>query len=343
MKQNATIRDVAIEAGVSVATVSRAIHKNGYISQENQDKIDAAIKKLGYIERSRTRTDRAVKKDSMPVLFKRSKVIAVIGGTSKEHTFLPRLEHALSIAANNAGFYTLYIAQKPSNDNLTEVVSKALQENVCGIIISDFADERISPENKEMILGLPVPVVVVERAVCTELNSVQIDSKQGIYLACKHLYESGRKNLVYVTAPLFGSVEQERLQGFQDAAAEYHMSPSVHICHSSLREDCYSELTKIFNSEEIPDAIVAWSDLFAITARQFLYDRSIAVPDKVAIFGYDDFLASYTAPPLSTVRAPLNELAASAVGIIKENLDNRGEFFARNIKLTPNLVLRAST
>jgi len=343
MKQNATIRDVALEAGVSVATVSRAIHKNGYISQENQEKIRAAIKKLGYIEKSRVRNDHTSKQDSKPASHKRSKVIAVIGGTSKEHTFLPRLEHALSIAANNAGFYTLYIAQKPANENLAEVVSKALQENVCGIIISDFADERISPENKEMILGLTVPVVVVERAVCTELNSVQIDSRQGIYLACKHLYESGRRNLVYITAPLVGSVEKERLQGFHEAAAEYRKTPSVHICRSSLREDCYNELTAIFNSENTPDAIVAWSDLFAITARQFLYDRNIAVPNQVAIFGYDDFLASYTAPPLSTVRAPLNELAASAVSIIKDNLENNGEFFARNMKLTPNLVLRAST
>ena len=343
MKQNVTIRDVALEAGVSVATVSRAIHKNGYISQENQEKILAAIKKLGYIEKSRVRTDHAARQDAKAVPCRRSKVIAVIGGISKEHTFLPRLEHALSIAANNAGFYTLYIAQKPGNENLADVVAKALQENVCGIIISDFADEKISPANKEMILGLPVPVVVVERAVCTELNSVQIDSKQGIYLACKHLYESGRSNLVYITAPLVGTVEQERLQGFKDAAAEYHRTPSVHICRSSLREDCYNELTTIFNSEGIPDAIVAWSDLFAITARQFLYDRGIAVPDQVAIFGYDDFLASYTAPPLSTVRAPLNELAASAVSIIRDNLENNGEFFARNIKLTPNLVLRAST
>ena len=206
MKQNVTIRDVALEAGVSVATVSRAIHKNGYISQENQEKILAAIKKLGYIEKSRVRTDHAARQDAKAVPCRRSKVIAVIGGISKEHTFLPRLEHALSIAANNAGFYTLYIAQKPGNENLADVVAKALQENVCGIIISDFADEKISQANKEMILGLPVPVVVVERAVCTELNSVQIDSKQGIYLACKHLYESGRSNLVYVTAPLVGTV-----------------------------------------------------------------------------------------------------------------------------------------
>ncbi len=342
MGTRVTIRDVAAEAGVSVATVSRAIHKNGYISQENQEKIDNAIKKLGYVEKSRGGDYRPAR-PAASATGARSRVIAVIGGVSREITFLPRLEHALSIAANSAGFYTLYIAQKPDNENLEEVTVRALRENVCGIIISDFRDERISQENKEMLLNLPVPVVVVERAVCTELNSVQIDSRQGIYLACKHLYDTGRKKLVYVTAPLVGSVEQERLQGFKDAAAEYQKSTSVHICRSSLREDCYNELTRIFNNEEFPDAIVAWSDLFAITARQFLYDRGIEVPDKVAIFGYDDFLASYTAPPLSTVRAPLNELAAAAVSIIRDNLENKGEFFARNIKLTPNIVLRAST
>ena len=339
MTPKATIRDVAAEAGVSVATVSRAIHHNGYISKENQERIDEAIKKLGYVER---RSSKEVPtKLSKPS--NQSRTIAVIGGIAQEHTFLPRLAYSLSIAANNAGFYTLYIAEKPDNSNLSSILDTALEENVCGIIISDFTDEPISRENKDLILQLPVPVVIIERAVCTELNSVQIDSRQGIYLACKHLYETGRHNLVYLTGPISGSVEKERLLGFQDAASEYGHKPEVHICKSTSREDCFNELTGIFEGNSIPDGIVAWSDLFAITARQFLYERNISVPDDVAIFGYDDFLASYTAPPLSTVRAPLNELATVAISIIRDNLNNTGEFFARNIKLTPNIVLRAST
>ena len=346
MGKKATIKDVAAQAGVSVATVSRTIHRNGYVSKENELKVREAIALLGYEEKKTVAFA-----DPAPLMHTaahevRSRVIAVVGSTSKEHTFMPRLTYALSLAANAVGFYTLYIAQHPDNANIAEIAAKALAQNVCGIIFTDFGDFEISQENKDLLLGLDVPVVILERAVCTELNGVRIDSKRGIYLACKYLYETGRRHLCYLTAPIVGSVEKERMDGFVEAAEDYGVilpSDAIHICASMDRKDCQKELQKMYESGSFPDAIVAWSDLFAITTRQFLYDHNVSVPLQTAIFGYDDFLASYTAPPLSSVRAPINEMASAAISIIRDNLENTGEFFARNINLTPNLVLRSST
>lgn len=337
MKSKATIKDVAAKAGVSVATVSRWIHSNGYVSEANAAKISDAIEYLGYQK----------KQKAEPKSDKKRRLIAVIGGSAGlEHTYLPRLSHALSIAANEMGYFTMYIARQPNNKNISDIIQTALTEQVCGIIVSNFEDLSLTHQNKQLLANCGVPVVITERAVCAELNSVHIDTIQGIYMATKYLIESGRKKLLYLTRPIDGSVENDRLVGFQTAVKEcldQDFRYKIHICETMQREACADALKKIYQSNFIPDGIVCWSDVYAITTMQFLYKRQIKVPEDTAVVGYDDFLASYSTIPLTSVRSPLTELAREAVGIIVNNQYSDGEFFARTITVTPKLIIREST
>ena len=337
MKKKATIKDVAAKAGVSVATVSRWIHSNGYVSEANAQKIDEAVHYLGYQTKQKTE----------PSCDKKRRIIAVIGGSAGiEHTYLPRLSHALSIAAGKMGYYTMYIARQPDNENISDIIRIALSEQVCGIIISDFKDLSLTQSNKLFLANCGVPVVITERAVCAELNGVYIDTMQGVYMATKYLIESGRKRLLYLTKSIDGSVENDRLVGFQTAVKECpepDFGYEIRICESMQREACADALEKIYQSSFIPDGIVCWSDVYAITTMQFLYKKQIRVPEETAVVGYDDFLASYSTIPLTSVRSPLSELAREAVGIIVNNQNSDGEFFARTITVTPKLIIREST
>ena len=336
MKNNPTLNDVARLANVSIATVSRVINQNGYVSDENRQKIEKAIAVLNY--RGRT-ANKIVRK-------KKSRRIAIITSTSREHTFLPRLTYALSIAANQAGYFTLGIHRGPDNESLPELVKLALENDICGIIFTDYKDTSISQQNIDILLHCGVPVVIVERAVCSELNSVKIDTRQGVYIAARHLLETGRRNIIYITAPISGTVEQDRLDGFKQALRERNIlvtDDRIHICSSMAREDCQLELEKIFKDNCTVDGVVAWSDVFGVTAMQYFNKRGIKVPKDVAVVGYDDFLASYTVPAMSSVRSPLDDMAAAAINIIHENNHSNGEFFARTVALTPKLIVRESS
>lgn len=337
MKSKVTIKDIAAKAGVSVATVSRWIHSNGYVSEANAQKINEAVQYLGYQPKKKTESP----------CEKKRKIIAVIGGSAGiEHTYLPRLSHALSIAAAKMGYYTMYIAKQPNNKNLPELIQAALLEQVCGIIIADFEDLSLTQQNKHFLANCGVPVVITERAVCAELNGVYIDTMQGVYMATKYLIETGRKRLLYLTKSIDGGVENDRLIGFQTAVkecSEQDFQYEIRICESMQREACADALEKIYQSSFIPDGIVCWSDVYAITTMQFLYKKKIRVPEETAVVGYDDFLASYSTIPLTSVRSPLIELAREAVGIIVNNQNSDGEFFARTITVTPKLIIREST
>ncbi len=335
MKGNPTLNDVAEMAGVSIATVSRVLNQNGYVSAENRVKIEDAITKLGYRGRSANKTFKR----------KKSRLIAIITSTSRVHTFLPRLTYALSIAANQAGYFTLGIHRSADNETLPELVNLALENNICGMVFTDFKDIFVNPQNIDILLHCGVPVVLVERAVCSELNSVKIDTRQGVYMAARHLLDSGRKNIIYISAPISGTVEQDRLDGFRQALMERNIPADdgrIHICNSMAREECYKELEKIFKRGNTPDGVVAWSDVFGIAAMQYFNEHGIKVPEDVAVVGYDDFLASHTVPPMSSVKSPLDDMAA-AINIIHENNHSGGEFFARTVALTPKLIVRESS
>lgn len=336
MKGNPTLNDVARYAGVSIATVSRMINQNGYVSNENRRKIENAVAALNY--RGRT-ANKVIKK-------KKSKLIAIITNTSREHTFLPRLTYALSVAANQAGYFTLSIHKRPDNETLPELIKLVLENDICGIVLTDYKDASVTPQNIDILLHCGVPVVLVERAVCSELNSVKIDTLQGVCLATRHLIERGRKNIIYITAPISGTVEHDRLEGFKQALREKNISATndrIRICNSMAREDCELELKNIFKNKCSVDGVVAWSDIFGITAMQYFNKHGIKVPDDVAVVGYDDFLASYTVPAMSSVRSPIDDMAAAAINIIHENNHSSGEFFARTVALTPKLIVRESS
>lgn len=209
---------------------------------------------------------------------KKSRLIAIITSTSRVHTFLPRLTYALSIAANQAGYFTLGIHRNADNETLPELVNLALENNICGMVFTDFKDISVNPQNIDILLHCGVPVVLVERAVCSELNSVKIDTRQGVYMAARHLLDSGRKNIIYISAPISGTVEQDRLDGFRQALLEKNISADngrIHICNSMAREDCYMELEKIFKRGPAPDGVVAWSDVFGITAMQYFTNTKL--------------------------------------------------------------------
>jgi LacI family transcriptional regulator len=335
MRKKATIKDLASYAGVSVATVSRVINNNGYVSKENREKIIKAIEELKYDIKS-----------YKPARVDKSNIIAVLSSPWKEHTFLPRLNYALSLSANAAGYHTLNIAKHIDNQTIPTIISNLSSTDICGIVITDCQDDELTEQNKQILADCGVPVVLVERALCSELNGVKIDTQQGVYLSTKHLIERRRKNIYYITAPLSGSVERDRLNGFKMAHFDAGIPLKDHqikICASTQRSSCQQALEEIFSSGDTPDGIVTWSDIFAITTLQFLHHKGIKVPNDISVVGYDDFLASYTSPMLTSIHSPVEEMAEAAINIIKEKENTSGYFFSRTVLLTPKLVIRETS
>lgn len=334
IKKTATMMDVAKRAGVSVATVARVIHGNGYVSQEKRKQIEQAISELGYL---------SPKKD-LPAAH--GNLVGVLTPPDLENPFFAYLPHRLSEEANRHGLYAVVQVQEARNEFLEEVVSNFLRLRVCGIVIVGFEDATLWDHLRELLLDCGVPVVLVERTARSYgLNRVLLDGGEGIYLATRHLLDQGHRQLFYAGPAPFNDVDRQRLRGYQNAMAEIGVlePPIVNTMKSgSIREGYESARIGL---KQWPDttAIVAWSDLYAIGAMQYCFDTGRRVPEDIAVTGFDDIYARATVPPLTSVKMPLEEMAQAAISMIIENQDQTMDFYAKTITLSPKLVVRASS
>ena len=328
------LSDVAKMAGVSIATVTRVVHNNSYVSQEKRKKVEQAIKELNYIPPKKESTTGG------------GNMVAVILQPSYKHPFSARIGYSLADYAYRAGMYAFMVVDYPTNKTIPALIKKILQQNVCGIVITGFVDSEIDAKTQELLLNCGKPVVIVERALCFGLNLVKIDTENGIRMATCHILEKGRKVPIYLTPPVTGDVERERLLGFkrgvEESGLKFH-NDMVHICDTFSYQDGYKATKEAFKKNQNIDAIVVWSDTFACGALQYLHHTGKKVPDEVSVIGYDDFVAPLLTPPLSSVYSPLEEMARAAIDIIVNSQDSTVEHFSRTIKLSPKLVVRESS
>jgi len=327
------LSDVAQKAGVSVATVTRVIHKNGYVAREKQELVEKVVAELGYVP-------------SQKSTIKRTNSIGIVLSANNDHPFYHKITYSLCECANRNGMFSIPVVADVTNATLPDIVKVLLGKDICGIIITAFEDSVMSRDVQEFLLKCGVPVVIVERAGCYGLNRVLVDTVEGIYLVTEYLIRLGHRNLVYITPTPTGDVEQDRVRGFENAlhAAEIPVKKEMVIIRPSWStQDGYIGMKQALLQNSNVTGVVTWSDTYAAGALQYLLSIGKMVPKEISIVGYDDIYAPHLAPPLTSVENPINEMVQSAIGIIVKNRNSDTENAARTVTLSPRLVIRQSS
>ena len=334
IKKTATMMEVANRANVSIATVARVIHNNGYVSAQKRKLIQQAIEELGYV---------VPVKETVSVS---RNLVGVLTPPDRENPFFSYLPHALGIEANKNGLYVMLRVQQATNQYLQDVVQDFISESVCGIVIVGFEDTLLLDEAKDLLLGCGVPVVFVERtARCYGLIRVLLDGGEGIFLATRHLIEQGHKHFLYIGQNSTNDVDKQRLKGYQNALAEIgiHDPPIVNPFESGAMQAGYDSIKIGLEQWPQTTAVVAWSDLYAVGAMQYCFDTGRRVPQDIAITGFDDIYAPAVVPPLTSVKMPLEEMAQAAIQMIVESRNQTLDFYSKTITLSPKLSVRKSS
>ena len=295
MKNNITMRDIAKAAGVSLATVSRAMHNTGYVTEEKRRLIfDTA------------------QKENLNIL--------------------------------------TFPVDELTNQTLLQTIPIARKANPVGIIIIGSMDEAPDPQLNALLHDSPIPIICIgHTSNYYNFNRIIVDNTKGVYLATQHLLKRGHKSLLYVSSLSLGQfVMQERLNGFT-AALSSSSDPDVRHQILQLSDSntevfdaphIYQSFKRIFEKNPDITGIVNWSDGLAAIELQCLYDMKIPVPKQVEIIGFDDILAPYLAPPLSSIQMPYNEMADSALQIVADCRRSSSLPLTKTIVLIPKLIIR---
>ncbi len=327
-----TIRDVAELAGVSAQTVSCVINGKGSISAATRLRVMQAIETLNYrrnpIARSmRTRQTGLI---GLLVLDITSPVLSTIAST---------IEAAAYAEEYNVLLYNVGHSVRRERD----FVEKAADRRVDGLIIVNAVDETHSIE---MVAQGSIPTVLVASVETTAVPSVSTDNVRGAYLATQHAIELGHRKIAHISGALELAVARHRVQGYQQALANYGLSYRQVVTPPGNRwsyRDGYEAMRRLLQTSPRPTAVFVAGDQMAIGAYRALTEAGLSVPDDMSVIGFDDIEAAmFTAPPLTTIRQPFYEIATQAFSLLLQIMDGQRPQGAQII-LPPELVVREST
>ncbi|SDI07128.1 LacI family DNA-binding transcriptional regulator [Alteribacillus bidgolensis] len=330
---NPTIKDVAKQANVSIATVSRILNSTsaGY-SEKTKERVQAAIKELGYKPNAVARGLINNKTQTIGVLFP-----DVSGMVTSE------LLYGIENVTHRLGHSVIVCNTSSQGKKTLDYLQLLSEKRVEGIL---FASEVLKDEYYEAIEAMKVPAVLVStKSQKHPLPYVKVDDRDASYAAASYLIEKGHRRIGMLSgSPKDIIAGLPRIEGFQAALRDYELldqGPSVFSAEGFSYEDGMEMFKKLRSEAEDITAVFAASDEMAVGALASAYKMNVKTPDDISIIGYDNIKISEMAiPPLTTVAQPLREMGEKAAELLFETLKT-GES-SQNIIMPHRIVERES-
>jgi len=328
---SATIKEVAREAGVSVATVSRVFNDKGPVREETRLRIQEVAQRLGYAPHAMARSLITKKTGTLGVLL-----------PDLYGEFFSEVIRGADLAARREGYHIL-VSSSHSDRSEVEAVLRALRGRIDGIIV-------MSPEADARALGanLPgsLPIVLLNcRVEGTAFDSINIDNYGGALAMIRHLASLGHRRIAHIKGAPGNNDALERLLGYRDAmqSLSENGTGELEIQGDFSEASGYRAGGEILQMEPRPTAVFTANDAMAVGLLSALQEAGLRVPEDMAVAGFDDIpVARFLSPPLTTVRLDIADLGALAVQRLLLAM-TRGEDRDRQHELLPTtLVIRGS-
>lgn len=326
---SSTIRDVAEEADVSVATVSRVLNGSDNVREATRDRVLKAASDLDYHPSETARSLRTQKTCTVGVL------LPNIHGE-----FFAQVTRGLDRRAQKNGHHLL-VSNSHTDESEAESVIRSLLGRVDGLII---LWPRITADFLESIVPKDLPVVLLNTFTDrSRFISLSFDNRSGAYTAVEHLAEHGHERVAIFTGGAENFDAQERLAGYRMAVDDLGLvaDSALEIEGDFTQEGGQALVDDFLSLEPRPTALFASNDSMAIGALRGLHQAGLQVPEDVALVGFDDIpTAKYVTPSLTTIHAPTLELGEQAMSQLLAGL--REEPVSSNRTLETEFVARES-
>ncbi|WP_394404704.1 LacI family DNA-binding transcriptional regulator [Streptococcus sp. 20-1249] len=295
--KNATIKDVAKEAGVSVSAVSKVFNNYGDIGEETRQKVLDAAKKLEYIPNQAARKLSSKHKKIIALILSELKVEK---GVTMPFEILSGVSHYLDETDYEFVFYGT-TTKKQKEKSLKQFCA---EHSISGLLIQGL--KTTDPYYQELAT-FTLPTVAIDLQVGNGgISTISIDNEQAAAEVTERLMQAGHENILFLNGTKQDEVSQKREAGYRSKVR----NPQVVYAHFS-EEEAFQYICQMEDVANV-DAIFAASDLMAIGVLKALRQRNLEI--SPAVVGFDDMvLASYVTPSLTTVRQDIERMSRQAV------------------------------
>jgi LacI family transcriptional regulator, galactose operon repressor len=328
---SASIKEVALKAGVSIATVSRVLNNTGPVAEETRRRIQETIEKLRYVPHGAARSLITNQTDTIGVLL-----------PDLYGEFFSEVIRGVDLAARRSGYHVL-VSGFHSDRAEIEAVLRAMRGRVDGVIV-------LSPDVDAQTLrrNLPetLPVVLLNTPVDgASFDAIEIDNYGGAVAMVRHLAALGHGRIALIQGPAENVDARERLRGYRDAlrALGKEPSPGLEIAGDFSEESGYRAGERLLALAPRPTAVFAANDSMAIGCLLALRAAGVRVPEDMAVAGFDDIpIARYITPSLTSVHVPIAELGTRAMERLLHAVESKNEHERRQETVATTLVVRGS-
>lgn len=325
----ASLKDVAVHAGVSVSTASLALREDPAVKELTRQRIRRVADELGYRPNGIARDLKVKKTDMIAVL------LHDLGGP-----FYSELLRGVQDRSHQRGFTAIVAC---SAKGKSSAMTRLLRENrVAGAIVLDpvIDESEISSAASE-----DLPIVVLDRDIhAPHVYAVSADHEGGAYKATRHLLDNGYRRIGFLGGPEDSFHSRMRFDGYRRALVEAGVAfDGDLVCYGLFTEDSgYDAGFRMFAKGRHPDAVFAANDEMAIGLLRSLEEQGLRVPGDVALVGFDDIrLTQYVSPALTTVRQPMYQLGSDAVEQLFQIMSGHAK--VDSVTLSTELVIRHSS
>ena len=320
-------------AGVSLATVSRTIHSPHLVRKETRERVNRAMRKVNYVYNA-TAGD---------LSRMRSSIVGVIIPTAESLVFSTTL-FAIQEAAQENNFSLIAGSSKYDTETELRLLQQFKERRLAGIILTGFIFGQKHLIKDLIKSGMPC-VVIWDKLDDPDLSYVGFDNFRATYSITEYLISLKHRRIGLIVGP-YTKVERvkKRLDGFKAALEKYNIpyDPALVIEKEPTLIDGKEAMSRLLSLAVRPTAVLAASDTLALGAMAAARDMGVRIPEDVSVAGFDDIeVASYSNPPLTTVRVPAYDIGRIAFRILLDMTNSRNNM-VQQYCLDTSLIIRGS-
>jgi LacI family transcriptional regulator len=327
-----TIRDVAALAGVSAATVSRVMNGKADVAADLRQRVLAAVKELGY-------------RRNGPARSLRTRAAMVLGVIISDITnpFFTAVVRGAEDQAQLAGYSVVLANADEDVAKEARYLEVAADEQMAGVLLSPASPRHTSID---VLVERGIPVVTIDRRLtAAAVDSVTVDNHLAARKAAQHLIDQGCLRIGIVAGPVQTTTGASRLAGYRAAlrAAGRAVDASL-VAYADFRtEGGYVATRTLLRQRQPPDGLLFSNNLMTVGGLRAIAEAGLAIPDDIAIVGFDDAIwTTALRPPLTVVAQPTYEIGQTAAQLLLRRIE-REKFPPRRVVLRAELIVRASS
>ncbi len=330
-----TMKEIARILGVSVSTVSRALKDSPELHPDTKKRIVEMAKSMNYQYNLLAQSLRISK----------SKVLGVIVPELTSHFFSSNIS-GIQDTAYKRGYNIMICQSNESFEHEKANVKTLVSSQVDGLLIS-LSRETKNYEHLKELYDREIPFIMFDR-VTEEIpvSRVTVDDAHGAYLAVQHLLEQGCKRIAYFSGPEDLYISKKRKEGYLEALNEYGIAEDESLIFiTDMTPEGNRQMTlEMLERNNLPDAIFAMIDPIAVDVMMVLKEKTVKIPDDIALVGFtNNPTSAVVEPSLTTISQPGYEMGQLAANHLLDQLDEIVSDDPQSFVLLTTLVPRNSS